>query len=686
MIPQPLTHRRGLLCLLTGAALTPVTAQAHVAAALAVAKVGDAAMIIEFDARLHSRVRSGEGTALTDFAPSETLRLADGSVIGVFHFTGQTREAVNDVHGAGTRFTVRGRAPQGVEKRVELLFYDRYPGFALETVTYRNDGAAPLAVAGWTSAGHVLKTSGRGFWSFSGSSHPDRRDWVQPVKADFKQANFMGMNGSDYGSGTPVADVWRPDIGLAVGHVEPTPKLVSLPIIALPAGAAVAVDADHKASLAPGAELATPQTFVSLHRRDYFATLDTYRRLMSERGLASPLPPSGSYEGIWCAWGYDRKVTLAEIEGTLDKAADLGLKWAVIDDGWQTAEGDWYLDPVKFPGGEADMIALVKAIKAKGLKPRLWVTPLAVSPGTDLLHDHVDMLLLDKDGAPQLISWWNAFYMCPAYAPTIAHTEKLVTRIFRDWGFEGVKIDGQHLNGVAPCYNPAHHHAYPEESTEKLQDFWKAVYDTARRVNPEAVVEICPCGDCYAYYNFPYMNQAPASDPESSWQVRLKGKSLKALMGPHAPFSGDHVELSDHGDDFASTVGIGAVVSTKFTWPNEGRGPDSHFRLTAEKEAQWRKWIALYNEKGLPTGTYRGELYDIGFDKPEGHVVEKNGRIYYAFYAETWNGPIELRGLGAGRYRLFDYVNGRDLGAVSAEAPRITAAFDRHLLIEATPV
>ncbi len=182
------------------------------------------------------------------------------------------------------------------------------------------------------------------------------------------------------------------------------------------------------------------------------------------------------------------------------------------------------------------------------------------------------------------------------------------------------------------------------------------------------------------------MNQAPASDPESSWQVRLKGKSLKALMGPQAPFSGDHVELSDHGDDFASTVGIGAVVSTKFTWPEEGRGPNSHFRLTPEREVLWRKWIALYNDKQLPLGTYRGELYDIGFDKPEAHVVEKDGSFYYAFYADRWKGAIELRGLGRGAYRLTDYFNGHDLGHASATAPRIQAAFDRFLLIEAAPV
>ncbi len=688
MTARPILGRRNLLSLMAGAALAPALAQAKRTPALPVFTASDGVLTIEFDARLHSRlgmIRDGARQILTDFAPDAYVTSKTGSRIDSFYISDHKQEAIQDVHGAGRRFTLTGKAPQGLERILTLTFYDRYPGLAVEQATYRNTGSTPLDLAGWTNGAHLLKNSGQGFWSWSGSSHEDRRDWVQPVKAGFDQPNFMGMNASDYGSGTPVVDVWRPDAGIAVGHVEPAPKLVSLPLMSTAAGAAIAVSMDQAMTLQPGDSLATLETFVTAHRRDYFTTLDSYRRLMSDRGLAPAQPPAGSYEGIWCAWGYDRVCTAEEVKGTLAKAADLGLKWAVLDDGWQTSEGDWYLDPKKFPRGDDDMRALTAAIKAAGLKPRLWVTPLAVDPGTDLLHDHSDMLLLDQNGAPQLISWWNSFYLCPAYPPTIDYTEKLVNKIFRDWGFQGVKIDGQHLNGVAPCYNPAHNHARPEDSVEGLQTFWKCVYDTARAADPEAVVEICPCGDSYAYFNFPYMNQAPASDPESSWQVRLKGKSLKALMGPSAPFSGDHVELSDGGDDFASTLGIGAVVSTKFTWPNEGRGPNSNFRLTPEREALWRKWIGLYNDKMLPLGTYRGELYDLGFDKPETHAVEKDGRMHYAFYAKTWKGSVELRGL-KGPSTVRDYVNDRVLGTVSPASPRIDVAFEHALLIEALPV
>ena len=554
-------------------------------------------------------------------------------------------------------------------------------------VSYLNRSAAALALAGWTCNDAVLLASpgSPGFWSYSGASYEDRRDWVQPVKPGFAQDNFLGMEASDYGGGTPIVDVWRRDGGLAVGHVEILPRLVSLPVQEQQGHARLAVCSRDKRVLGPGERLDTPDSFLAVHSGDHFATLNTYRQVVADRGLKPATPNPACYEPIWCAWGYERDCTTALIEGTLPKVKELGLKWAVIDDGWQARIGDWKPHPAKYPNGEADLRGLVASIRASDLKPRLWYSPLSVAPGADLLHDHSDMLLLDKDGAVQKISWWNSFYLCPAYRPTVEHTRALVRQFIGDWGFAGLKIDGQHLNGVAPCFNPAHHHTRPEESVEGLHDFFRAMYEAAIEVDPQAVMELCPCGTAYSVYNFPYMNQAPASDPENSWQVRLKGKSLKALMGPSAPFAGDHVELSDNQDDFASSVGIGAVVSTKFTWPVDPKPKDS-FLLTPEKEVQWRHWIALYREKMLPLGTYRGELYDIGFDEPETHAIEKEGRMYYAMFADRFRGEVTLRGLSDGHFSIRDYFHDRDLGRVEGSHHRLPISFDGFLLLEATPV
>jgi alpha-galactosidase len=85
----------------------------------------------------------------------------------------------------------------------------------------------------------------------------------------------------------------------------------------------------------------------------------------------------------------------------------------------------------------------------------------------------------------------------------------------------------------------------------------------------------------------------------------------------------------------------------------------------------------------LPKGQYQGHLYDIGFDKPEAHAISKDGAMYYAFYADSFNGKVELRGLSAGRYRVRDLFNETDLGVVDAKANTVNAKFERFLLLRA---
>lgn len=691
------------------------------------ASLADGRILIEFDSNMRSRVwdlsptaegpsggSGGTKVALTHWAASDSLdvlkaresvSVAKAARLDTFVLGEQSKQAIDGPLGRGTRLKMTGATGQ-IEKTLEIELLKDFPGFALYQVMFRNLGTQAVTVSGWTQCALQLSHRGRGgrtgdgagagrgantasdeppFWSFCGSTHEDRRDWVQPVRPGFDQQNFMGMSASDYGGGTPVVDVWRRSGGVAIGHLEVTPRLVSLPVTCAESTLNVAMTAQIKHVLQPGEQITLPRAFIATHSGDYFAVLDAYRRIMAVRGIASPPPPKAAYEPVWCAWGYERDCTLQLIEDTLPKVRDLQLRWAVIDDGWQSNVGDWKVHPAKYPGGEADMRRLVQKIRSNDLEARLWWAPLAVAPGSDLLHDHTDLLLLDKEGAVQNVSWWNCFYLCPGYQPTVDYMVGLVRKFIGDWGYAGLKIDGQHLNAVAPCYNPAHKHARPEESVEKLQDFFQAVYQAALAANPQAVVELCPCGTSYSFFNFRSFNQAPASDPESSWQVRHKGKTLKALMGPSAAFAGDHVELSTGGADFASTVGVGGIISTKFTWPHDPKPKDS-FLLTPEKETVWRKWIALYNERQLPQGTYRGELYDIGFDKPETHVVEKDGRFYYAFYGRDFSGPVALRGLRSGQYRVRDYYNERELGQVSALKNTVPVSFNNFLVLEAIPV
>ncbi|HEY3840907.1 MAG TPA: glycoside hydrolase family 36 protein, partial [Bryobacteraceae bacterium] len=495
----------------------------------------------------------------------------------------------------------------------------------------------------------------------------------------------LGMNSTDYGGGTPVVDIWRRDAGIGIGHLEMAAKLVSMPV-AMP-------DAEHAElglsfrvdqTLKPAESISTFRSFVEVHQRDYFETLRDYSRAMQAQGVKFQPAPASAFEPIWCAWGYGRTFTPSQVIGALPVVKKLGFTWVGVDDGWQSSDGDWDLLKTKFPNGDADMRSLVDQIHSQGFRAQLWWAPLTAKPDSELAKNHPEELLLNADGSKQKISYWNDWYLCPANQAVIEHHRRLVVKMMRDWNYDGLKLDGQHMNGVPPCFNPAHHHARPEESVEDLAKFFQMIYETARSIKPDALVEWCPCGTAFNFYNLPNFNMSVASDPRSSWQVRTKGKSLKALHGDATAYFGDHVELSDGHQDFASTVGIGGVVGTQFTWP-VGSGRRATYDLTPEKEDVWSKWVSLYKDKMLSEGQYRGDLYDIGFDRPEAHAIAKGGNMYYAFYAPDFQGKVELRGLDRRTYKIRDYENGRDLGVVKGPSAKLDVQFSKHLLLEADP-
>jgi alpha-galactosidase len=439
-------------------------------------------------------------------------------------------------------------------------------------------------------------------------------------------------------------------------------------------------------TLAAGEALETVRSFVSVHGGDYFTTLREYAAVMQAQGIEIAPAPKEAFDPIWCAWGYGRTFTPRQVFETLPVVKDLGFGWAVLDDGWQVALGDWRPRADKFPAGDADMKALVDRIHAAGLKAQLWWAPLGADAGSRTAREHPGWLRRNADGSTRTISWWDSQYLCPAVDGVRADAAAFVRKALGEWGFDGLKIDGQHLNAAPECFNPAHHHATPAAAPEGVPGFFRAIWESAQATKPGALIEICPCGTGYSFFTLPYLNMTVASDPESSWQIRSKGKTLKALAGDRIAYFGDHVELSDGGEDLASTFGVGGVIGTNFAWPGAPGEKDPELLLTPAREKTWARWVKLYQAKRLSEGEYAGELYDIGFDRPEAHAVRKGGAVYYAFYAARYDSRVELRGLAPGkRYRVTDYVNGRELGRVTGPVAKLTAPFERSLLLEAVP-
>ncbi len=572
-----------------------------------------------------------------------------------------------------------------VEKHQTLTTDAAYPGMVFIETFYVNKGVEITAEGYKMNRFHILPQD-TVVWSFQPSSSSARLDWILPVTPGFAKENYLGMNNSDYGGGIPMIDLWRRDVGVATGILHPTLQTITMPVewtrYTDYVQAGLAYKLTWAQPLAAGDTLSTFSSFIALHHGDFYNPLETFSLRMQEtQGIKMQPSEPEAFEPVWCAWGYERLFTIKDVVGTLDKVAELGFRWVDVDDGFQIAEGDWETNK-RFPGGDKDMRRLANEIHKRGMLAKLWWAPLAADPGTKVLKEHPELMLQTHEWIPRYVSWWDSYYLSPVNPHTTEYTNELLHRFIKVWDFDGLKIDGHHLNLCSPDYNPASGLDYPEQAQELMPTYFENVYNVTRGYKPEAVVQLCPCGCAMNFFMLPFFNQAVSSDPLSSAQVRMKRKAYAAMV-PQMAYYGDHVELTDGGKDFASQIGVGAVIGSKFTYPKDNPHQSASFLLTPEREELIRHWMNIYKKYRLAEGKYLN-LYDIRFDYPETHVISQNDAMYYAFYAPQFEGKIELRGLDADKtYTVTEYAlaDGKQY-EVSGANPYITPSFEGSYLIE----
>ncbi len=639
-----------------------------------------------------------------------------------------TQAKVGDAAGKlgrlGKHIDVPGKsASTGLEETLTLEVYDDFPALALLSATLRNAGQKGVVLDSVSLQRHRLNAQAgdshaapHEMWSFYGSSLKWGKDDVLPVPAKFSQENPFGApvevagDLGRVGGGIPVVAFWTRNVGEAIGHIETLPLVLSIPVETTKDQRVLAsVRLPAKTTLKPGDVFSTPRTFLAVYKGDYYEPLSVWSNAVEREGLARPTNNEENYAVSWCGWGYESDVTPKQMLATIPKLKELEIHWATLDDRWFDNYGDWQPRTDTFAGDAIQK--MVSDFHAQGIKLQLWWLPLAVEDGrngynghkfvvSEVVKKHPDWLVLDKNGKPARMTR-NLATLCPAVPGVQAYYKELTERFIRDWGFDGHKLDN--IYATPPCYNPKHHHKSPLDSLYAMGEVYKTIFETTRALKPDSVTQSCPCGTPPSLAWFRYMDQAVTADPVGSVQVRRRIKMYKAILGPRAAIYGDHVELTriigegdreqDLGDDFASTLGTGGVLGTKFTWPDYGPKLKNVY-LKPDKEAHWKKWIDLYNGKMLSKGNFR-DLYIYGYDSPEAYAIEKDGSMFYAFYAPEkpgktaagmWKGEVELRGLAAEKsYKIVDYVNQQNYGVVTGPTARLKVEFTANLLLEATP-
>jgi len=243
--------------------------------------------------------------------------------------------------------------------------------------------------------------------------------------------------------------------------------------------------------------------FALILSRDPYSTLELYSELMSKE---TSMPDPHIING-WCNWFYtmdtfDENEILQNARFAAKELKPYGLEYIQIDEGFQTAHGEWKGNS-RFPHG---LKWLCDHIKELGLKPGIWIAPFVISETTGVFREHPEWLIKDEDGNPMRIGPWPSvntdWYRNESpkrYCLDISHPDAekwytdLIDTIANRWGFEMIKVDF-----VAWTLFSAH--GFYDKSATPAQVYRKAMQIMRRTAGDKCHILDCGPGNVTAGY------------------------------------------------------------------------------------------------------------------------------------------------------------------------------------------
>ena len=147
----------------------------------------------------------------------------------------------------------------------------------------------------------------------------------------------------------------------------------------------------------------------------------------------------------------NEKIILRDLDAISEKTDKVNT--FQIDDGYQTAVGDWLsINKTKFPNG---MKPIVEKIHTKGWQAGLWLAPFGAQKGSKLASEHSDWLVKGKNGKPIMVGAnWGGFYAIDIdNTDARAYIKNVFDTVLNDWGFDLVKLDFLYATAVVPLHN-----------------------------------------------------------------------------------------------------------------------------------------------------------------------------------------------------------------------------------------
>jgi alpha-galactosidase len=162
----------------------------------------------------------------------------------------------------------------------------------------------------------------------------------------------------------------------------------------------------------------------------------------------------------WCSWyHYFHAITedalRANIKSLVAMRSEFPLELIQLDDGFQSALGDWDTTNAKFPSG---LRKIADEIRAAGFKAGLWTAPFLAARDSHLMREHPEWFIVHEQSGEPMRAGHNtnwtassdpfAYALDPSNPGFRAHLEHLFRKLTREFGYSYLKLDFLYAAGA----------------------------------------------------------------------------------------------------------------------------------------------------------------------------------------------------------------------------------------------
>ena len=264
---------------------------------------------------------------------------------------------------------------------------------------------------------------------------------------------------------------------------------------------------------------------------------DGVKWMMEEKGLQALEAPEAAFEPLYSTWyQFHQNVTDKAVAEECKLAAELGMKTVILDDGWQTEDGnrgyafcgDWKPTPKKFP----DMASHVAAVHKLGMKYMIWYSVPYVGFNSEAYAKFEGKYLYNEHGM-------GCSVLDPRFPEVREHLVNLYVNALKDWNLDGFKldfIDSFGLRGEDPAVKENYAGRDIMNVNEAVNVLMKEVSSALKAIKPDILLEFRQqyIGPAIRQYG----NMFRAADcPGNAKDNRMRIASLRLTSGTTAVHS-----------------------------------------------------------------------------------------------------------------------------------------------------